>query len=62
MTTPSPIDRIRIAAVATCCERTVTRAYQGASIASTTRARINAAAVQLGLPMVPEPANSATAA
>lgn len=53
---PNPTDRIRIAATATVSERTVARAYSGANLASTTRARIERAAQELGLPLPPAPA------
>lgn len=57
---PTPIDRIRLAALATLSERTVHRAYEGASIASTTRARLVQAARELGLPEPPQPATNTT--
>ena len=49
MPNPTPHDRLTIALTAGCCERTVLRAYRGDRIASSTRARVERAAVELGL-------------
>ena len=47
-------DRIRIAAQAIVCPRTVARVYNGAGTAYS-RARVRAAAQELGLPPPPNP-------
>jgi len=47
-------DRVRVAAQAMLSPRTVDRAYAGANIYATTRARIVQAAEALGLPPPPE--------
>jgi DNA-binding LacI/PurR family transcriptional regulator len=52
----TPHDRLRIAALATVSESTVRRAYLGRPTESTTRARIEAAAGELGYPLPPQPA------
>ena len=49
----SGVDRVRIAAQALVCERTVRRVYAGQGTAHS-RARVRRAALELGLPLPPE--------
>jgi hypothetical protein len=51
--TPTPREQVQIAARGECAPKTVARAYRGMPIYDTTRARIERAAQELGLPLPP---------
>lgn len=55
MVVPPRVERQRIAAHASCDERSVKRAYEGQMIRSTTRERIVQAALALAVRPPPEP-------
>jgi hypothetical protein len=55
----TPIDRLRIAALAARCERSVRRVYDGKGN-DYTRAAVKAAAQELGLPLPPAPSTDSS--